>query len=137
MENEHIKHANCDGGIGKIEDGSEEDEVSVGAEEEVGQPGGVLAGYVDDGEIEHVDHLSVQPSGITAAVREECGDLGVGALAENAPIKHAVDDVAHRACRDKGDAEQHTKFGVFFRETDQNPKQGDNSNNPKEAQRQL
>jgi len=111
--------------------------MSVGAEEEVGQPSGILAGYVDDGEIEHIHHAPMQPAGITTAIGEECRDLGVGAFAENPPIKHAVNDVAHRACRDEGDAEQYPEFGVFLRQSDQNPKQRDDGHNPENAQSEL
>jgi len=137
LENQHIEHPNGDGGVGEVEDGPEEDEMLIGAEEEVGQPRGVFAGHVDDGEIEHVDHATMQPAGITAAVGEERRDLGVGALAEDAAVKHAVDDVAHGTRRDKGDAEQYAELGVLLRKANQNPKQSDNGHNPEEAQSQL
>ena len=89
--------------------------MSIRTEEEVGQPGGVLAGYVDNGEVKHVDHTTMQPARITTAVREEGGDLGIGALTEDAPIKHTVDDVAHGPRGNEGDAKQHTELGVFLR----------------------
>ena len=38
LEDEHIEHANGDSGISEIEDGAEEDEMVVGAEEEIRQP---------------------------------------------------------------------------------------------------
>ena len=137
LENQHIEHANGVGRIGKIKYGSEEDEMPVWAEEEVGQPRGVFLRHIDDGEIEHVDYLSVQPAGIAAAVREESRDLGVGALTKDAPVKHTVDDVAHSACRDEGDAKQHPELGVFLRQTNQNPKQCDDGHDSEDAQSQL
>ena len=79
----------------------------------------------------------MQPSGIAASVGEEGGDLRVGALAEDAAVEHAVDDVAHGARGDEGDAEQHAEFGVFLREADQHPEEGNDGHDPKEAQRQL
>jgi len=137
LENQHIEDANGDGGVGEVKDGPEEDEMVVGAEEEGGQPGGVFAGNVDDGEVEHVDHATMQPSGIAAAVGEEGGDLRIGALAEDATIEHAVDDVAHGSRGDKGDAEHHAEFGVFLREADQHPEEGYDGHDPKEAQCQF
>ena len=92
--------------------------MSIGTEEEVGQPRGVFLRHVDDGEIEHVDYLSVQPAGIAAAVREESRDLGVGAFAENAPVKNAIDDVAYGSRSDERNAEQHAELGVFPRQDD-------------------
>ena len=68
LEDQHIEHANGDGRIGKIKYGSEEDEMPVGTEEELGQPGGILTSDIDDGEVEHVDHASVQPAGIASPV---------------------------------------------------------------------
>ena len=137
LENQHIEHAYRDGSISQVEDGTEKDEMSIGTEEEVGQPRGVFLRHVDDGEIEHVDHLSVQPAGIATAVGEEGRDLGVGALAKDTPVKHTVDDVAHSACRDEGDAKQHPELGVFLRQTNQNPKQRDDGYNSEDAQSQL
>ena len=118
LENEHIEHSDSDGRISEIEDRSEEDEMPVGAEEEIGQPCGVFLGHIDNGEIKHIDHTTVQPAGIATTVGEEGRDLGEGALAENAPIEHAVDDVAHGTRRDEGEAKQHAKFGAFLRLTD-------------------
>ena len=109
----------------------------VGAEEEVRQPGGVFFGHIDDGEIEHVDHAPVQPARIAATVGEEGSDLGEGAFTEDAPVEHAVDDVAHRACGDEGDAKQYAELGAFLRLADQTPKQGDDSHTPEEAQGKL
>ena len=137
MEDEHIEHANGDGGVGKVEDGTEEDKVVVGAEEEIWKPRGILFGNVDDGEIQHVDHATVQPASIAAAVGEKGGDLRVGALAEDAAVEYAVDNVAHGTRRDKGEAEQHAESGVSLREADEHPKQGHDGYNPKEAQAEL
>ena len=118
LENEHIEHSDSDGRVSEIKNRSEEDEMPVRAEEEIGQPCGVFAGHIDNGEIKHIDHTTVQPAGIAATVGEEGRDLGEGALAENAPIEHAVDDVAHGTRRDEGNAKQHTELGAFLRLTD-------------------
>ena len=109
----------------------------VGAEEEIGQPGGIFLGHIDDGEIEHIDHAPVQPARIATAVGKEGRDLGEGAFAEDAPVEHAVDDVAHRASGDEGDAKQHTELGAILRLAYQHPKQGDDSHNPEETQGKL
>ena len=93
----------------------------VRAEEEIGQPGSILTGDIDNGEIEHVDHTPVQPARITATVGEEGRDFGEGAFAEDAPVEHAVDDVAHGTCCDEGEAKQHAELGAFLRLTDQDP----------------
>ncbi len=68
LEKQHIEHSDCDGRISEIEDRTEEDEMPVGTEEELGQPGSIFACYIDDGEVEHVDHASVQPAGIASPV---------------------------------------------------------------------
>ena len=75
LENQHIEHADGDGGVSEVEDGAEEDKMVVGTEEEHRQPGGVFAGNVNNRKIKHVDHTSVQPAGIAAAIREEGSDL--------------------------------------------------------------
>ena len=137
LEKEHIKHSNGNGRVSEVEDWAEKDEMPIGAEEEFGQPGGIFAGHVDDGEIEHVDHAAVQPARIAAPVGEERRHLREGALAEDAPVEHAVDDVAHGACRDEGEAKQHAELGAFLRLADQNPEQGDDGHNAEEAQGQL
>ena len=137
LENQHIEHSNGDSGIGKIKYGSEKDEMPIRAEEEIGQPGGIFLGHIDDGEIEHVDHAPVQPTRIAATVGEEGRDLGESAFTEDAPVEHAVDDVAHSACGDEGDAKQHAELGAFLRQAYQDPKQGDDGHNPKEAQSKL
>ena len=36
LENQHIEHAYCDGGVSEVEDGTEEDEMPIGTEEELG-----------------------------------------------------------------------------------------------------
>ena len=59
LENEHIEHSNSDGRVSEIEDRTEENEMPVGTEEEIRQPGSILTGDIDDGEIEHVDHAPV------------------------------------------------------------------------------
>ena len=109
----------------------------IRTEEEIGQPRGVFLGHINEREIKHFDYAPVQPAGITAAVREKGRDLGVSAFAEDAPIKHAVDDVAHCARRDEGNAKQYAEFGAVFRQAHQYPKQGDNRRNPENAQGQF
>ncbi len=137
LEDQHIEHANGDSRIGKIKYGSEEDEMPVRAEEEIRQPGGILAGDVDDGEIEHIDYAPVQPAGIAATVGEEGRDFGEGAFAEDAPVEHAVDDVAHGTCGDEGNAKQDTELSAFLRLTDQNPEQDHDGHDPEKAQGEL
>ncbi len=137
LEDEHIKHADGYGSVGEVEYGPKEDEMAIWTEEKLRQPGSIFAGHVDDGEIEHVDHAPVQPAGITATVGKEGRDLGVGALAEDAAVEHAVDDVAHGARRDEGEAKQHTELGVFFRQPHQHPEQGHDGHNAEQAERQL
>ena len=137
LENQHVEHAYRDSSVGEVENGAEEDEMPVGTEEKLGQPGGVFSRHVDDGEIQHVDHTPMQPAGITTTVGEQGRDLRIGALAEDAPIEHAVNDVAHGTRRDEGDAEQHAKLGLLFRQTYQNQEQGHDGHNAEQAERQL
>ena len=75
----------------------------VRAEKEVGQPAVVFPSDVDDGEIQHIDHLAMKPSRIV----------------EDFAIKHAVNDVAHGASCDEGDAEHHAKLGVLLGKAEQ------------------
>ena len=137
LENQHIEHANSDGRVSEIEDGAEENEMPIGAEKEIGKPRGVFLRHINEGEIKHVDHAPMQPIGIAAAIGEEGRDLGVGAFAENAPVKDAIDDVAYGSRSDERNAEQHAELGVFPRQANQNPKQGDNGHNPENAQGQF
>ena len=111
--------------------------MSVRTKEEVGQPGGIFASHVDDGEIEHVDHASVESAGIAAAIGEEGCDLRIGAFAEDTSIEHAVNDVAYSARSDEGNAKQHAEFGLFLRKAYQHPEKGHDGHNPKEAERQF
>ena len=111
--------------------------MSISAEEEIGQPGGVLAGHVDDGEVKHVDHPTVQPTGVAAAVGEEGGHLREGALAEDTPVEHAVNNVADGARGDESDAKQHTELGLFLRQAHQHPEQGDDGDEAEQAEGQL
>ena len=137
LEDQHVEHANGDGSVGEVENGAEEDEMPVGTEEELRQPRGVFSRHVNNREIEHVDHAPVQPAGITTAVGEHSCDLRIGALAEDAPIEHAVDDVAHGSRRDEGDAKQHAKLGLFLRQSHQHPEQSHDGHNAEQAERQL
>ena len=137
LEDKHIKHANSDGSISKVEDGPEENEMAIGTKEEIRQPRGIFLCHVNDGEIEHIDHASMQPSGITAAIREQNGQLGEGTLAEDTAIEHTIDDVAHCARRDERQAEQHTKLGVFLRKSENDDEPGNDCHNAEEAQYQL
>ena len=106
----------------------------IWAEEEIRQPGGVFLGHVDNGEIEHVDNASVQPARIATAIGEEGRDLGESALAEDAAVEHAVNDVTHGACGDEGNAEQYPELCAFLRLAYQHPKQDNDGHNPEKAQ---
>ena len=68
MEQQHIKHANSNGRVSEVEDGTEENEMSVRTEKEVGKPSGIFLGHIDDGKIEHIDYTTMQPACVAAAV---------------------------------------------------------------------
>ena len=93
----------------------------IGAKQKIGQPTVAVASHVDDGEVQHVDHLSVQPSGVM----------------EDLSVKHAVDDVAEGTCGNEGEAEQHAELGVFLCETEKQKDQCDDRYDPECAKQGL
>lgn len=118
LEKDHVKDPDGDGRIGKVENGAEENEMPVLSKEEVGQPAVVLPGNVDDGEVKHVHHLTMQPTGIM----------------EHLPVKHAVDDVAHGSGSDEGETQHDAEPRVLPGQPEHDEEQGDHRHNPEDAQ---
>lgn len=121
LEQDHVEDPDGDGRVREVEDGAEKDEMPVLAEEEVGEPAVVLPGDVNEGEIQHVNNLAVQPSGVM----------------KHLAVKHAVDDVAHGASGDQRQPQQDTESRVFPRKAEHNEDQGDHRHNAEDAQGRL
>ena len=96
---EEQKHDDTDGdaGIGEIEDGAEEGVwLSTIDGEPFGQDGG------EQGEIEHVDHLSHQERCIATSERNPVRYIVGRGTAEAEAVEHRVEDVAGCSCRHHG-----------------------------------
>ena len=118
LKQDHIKDPDGDGGVGNIENGSEENEMSVLAEKEIGQPAVAVAGHVDDREIKHIDDFPMEPAGVV----------------EDFTIKHTVQNIAQRSRCDQGKPEKHPELGSFFRESEKQENQDNHCHDPKDAE---
>ena len=92
--------------------------MAVWSKKEVRQPAVVLPSDVDDGEIQHIDYLAVQPS----------------CVMKDFSVKHTVYDIAHGACRDEGEPKHHPELGVFLGKTEQKENQYDDRDDSENAQ---
>ncbi len=86
--------------------------------EKVGQPANASLGYIDDGEVKHVNDFAVKPP----------------CIMKNLSVKHAVDNVAQSSRGDEGKSKQHTEFCSFLREAEQKINQGDYRHNSEDAE---
>lgn len=104
VEEQKGDDATADGCIGEIEDGAEENKSVASKERNPLRPVSI-----DDGEVEHVYHFSMEPCGITSAFGQELGHLRVCAFTEEYTVEHAVDDVAQGACQNQRHAEDEAR----------------------------
>ncbi len=72
----------------------------------------------EEADAEHVDHPAMEPASVM----------------ENLAIEQAVDDVAHGTCRDERQTEQHTEFGAFFGNAENDDEQGNDCHDAEDAQ---
>ena len=89
VEKEEGYDATGDGGIGKVKDRTEENEMIAATE---GHPCGPVP--FNQGKIEHVDNTSVKQSAVAAAEGYELGDHGCRWIVEYESIEDTVDNVA-------------------------------------------
>ena len=132
LKNDQQNNPDGNGRIGDVKNRAEEDKRFSGPE---WKPGG--HGPLDDGKIKHIDHLAVEKSGITSAFGHEFGDAMIGTLTEQKTVKSAVDDVSESAGKDKAQADDQARFGLFFRQADEVPANGDHGNDTENTQGQL
>ena len=100
VENEEGYYAAGDGCVGKVEDRGEKDAVLSGVD---GHPCRHFP--FDEREVEHVNNTSVKEFSVSVSVGLKVCDLGKGRVVEDESVEEAVDDVACRSCRDKGEAD--------------------------------
>ena len=99
LEDKEVEDAGGDTTVGDVEDEAEEDKLFAAPNGKVGREGGFY-----EGEVEHINYLSVEEGGVTASFGEELGNLKGSGFAEEEPIKGAVDDVAKGANGDERDS---------------------------------
>ena len=85
------------GGIGKVKDRTEENEMIAATE---GHPCGPIP--FNQGKIEHVDNTSVKQSAVAAAEGYELGDHGCRWIVEYESIDDTVDNVARSTSHNEG-----------------------------------
>ena len=98
-----------DGRIGNIKYGPEKYECVSAFNR---NPIGVYA--IEDGEVEHIYDLTVQEATITTSFRHELCYRMKTALAENQPIKCAIDYISKGSHKDQGHAEDQSQVGSGF-----------------------
>lgn len=86
----------ADGSIGKVEDRTEEDEMVSAHQRHPVRPIGI-----DDGEIEHVHHFSVQQRFISFAPRDPFRDRHRGTGTEDFAVEYTVDDISDGTCQNQ------------------------------------
>lgn len=101
IENKQGDDAATDSRIGKVKNGTEENKVITSYKRHPVRPVGI-----DNREIEHIDHLAMQPVGISLPQRNPRSNLRMRALAEYLSIEHTVDDVTHCTSQNQGKTNQ-------------------------------
>ena len=107
IEQQHGNGSAADSRIGQVEDGTEENEMLACHERHPRRPV-----ELEQREVEHVHHTPVQPVSITLPRRHERGNAHPRALAEDGAVEDAVDDIAHRPCKNQCDAHDVTHLEV-------------------------
>ena len=97
VEQQQQKDTYADRRVGQVKDRTEKDKLfSSPHREPVGQH------RLYQREIEHIDHLPVQPAGIAATFRHKRGNLSE-AMIEHHPIEYGVDDIPDSPRKDQRD----------------------------------
>ena len=124
--------SNCDGRVGHIEDGVEENEVLSAYKRHPLGPTGV-----DKWEVEHIDDAALQQRGIATLGWEELGHAIV-ALVEDEAIEEAVDKVAYGSRKDERHAhKQGQPRSGLADEAHQIPEYGTRSHKTEEGEAHL
>ena len=106
VENQQIDHRNRDITVREVEDRTEEVVVAIHQEREPLRTTVPL----EEGEVEHIDHLAHHKAGIRAT---EMGHAHRRRGREAEAIEGRVEDVAHCACQDQRQADQHALGGLL------------------------
>jgi hypothetical protein len=131
IKNEQQKYTYTDCGIGKVEYRAEKDKLLPTPERYPFGPDGF-----NKRKVEHVNHLTVQPSGVTSVVGEERGYLS-RTVVEDDSIKDRIDDVAYCSGKDKGYAGNETEGIILFDYTPKIPGYESNGHKTKDSQKQF
>lgn len=131
IEQQHGNGPAADGGIGEVEYGAEEHKMLPAYERHPLRPRGV-----DDGEVEHVDHLAVEKWCIAAAFGKESG-RHLRAFAEQHAVEHTVYDVAQSACKHQGYADDESRLHVEFYHLIQKPADNSHGYDAERGQKQF
>ena len=103
IKNKQGNDAATDSRIGKVKNRAEENKVITSYKRHPVRPVGI-----DNREVEHIDHLAMQPVGISLPQWNPRSNLRMSTLAEYLSIEHTVDDVTHCAGQNQGKTNQVT-----------------------------
>lgn len=106
LKEEDGDNAYRDGGIRQVKDGTKEFEIVA---PDKGEPAWVMRLY--DREVEHVDHAPVKEGGISM-LGKHLRHVVVGAMLEDEPIEHTIEEIAERSREDEAGA--YDKPAVVF-----------------------
>ena len=108
LEQQHIDNADRDITVGQVENRTEKQK-RLPADSRY--PLGIHA--AKEGKIEHIDHLPVQETGITASGRQKSSHAGEGRFREEQSVEGAVEDIAQGTGKDQTESDQDAGRGFF------------------------
>lgn len=111
IEQQHGNGSAADGRIGQIENGAEENEMLTAHKRHPQRPV-----ELEQREVKHVDHPSVQPIGIALPHGHKRGNAHARTLAKNGTIEDTVDDITHRPCENQRDADNVARLETRLRQ---------------------
>src|SRR3712207_5989868 len=109
IENQQGDNAATDGGVRKIENRAEKDEMLSSHKRHPCRPIGF-----NNRKIEHIYHFPVKPTGISPVVGHERGYLRMGTFIENDTIENTVDDISQSARQNQGNTNDISGFRSSF-----------------------
>ena len=94
-------------------------------------------GCIDDGKIEHIDHLAIEPGWIPPFSRQECSNGRIGALVKKNTVKYAIYYISECTCKYQWHTYYITRFGSLFYCFIQIPGNKPYGNNTKTGEKQF
>ena len=99
MEDEEVEDRNGDVTVRKVEDGREE-QLATHQRHPLGE--------VEEGEVEHIDHLAIDEWGIAATLGQELCNTCEGRFGEDYTIECAIDHIADGSRKNHRKANNYT-----------------------------